>query len=606
MIFTAPLGLLALLAIPAIVAIHFFRRRFPRRPVAGLFLWQTIQRTPETGGRFARLPVTASLLLECLAALMLALLLAGARLRPASDSAHLVVLLDDSASMAATNAQSESSRDRAVRRILTELERLGPSARVSLVQSGERPSVLLGPAALAIEARHVLETWKPQAPHHSLSLSLRLARELAGGNGRLMIVTDTLPAPDQRDPEQRALWVSTGLPLANVGITAAQRTFSVDRSGGVLSLTLENFSNSTVQRGLRVATIENPEKEILTKDIDLPAGVSSLNLPLPAGVPAVRVALSDDALLRDNEVVLVEPRPQVVGVENLLPEGRSHDALTKALDALSGVTRTANPHLSFVAAEALTQPPVPGKWRVGFGRSAGKTAENVEGQDFAGPFVLEKRHPLLEGITLNGVVWTGASSLAAPSASRPLISIGDRPLLMALGSTPEAGFLFNLDLNRTNLIRAPDWPILISNFVEFRRRQLPGPERWNYRIGEWVRIRLGREPTGSLRIQTGSVSRELPANSVLEFIAPQTGGLLRVLEGEKILYELGVNFLDEDEGDLRRAASGDSGAFETQAASLKTENGPASDPLFWLLFAVGTAAIVGNWCFVTPRREQSL
>ena len=29
MTFTAPLGLLALLAIPAIVAIHLFRRRFP-------------------------------------------------------------------------------------------------------------------------------------------------------------------------------------------------------------------------------------------------------------------------------------------------------------------------------------------------------------------------------------------------------------------------------------------------------------------------------------------------------------------------------------------------------------------------------------------------
>jgi len=48
-IFTTPLGLLALVAIPAIVAIHLFRRRFPIRPVAGLFLWQMAQRTPEGG-----------------------------------------------------------------------------------------------------------------------------------------------------------------------------------------------------------------------------------------------------------------------------------------------------------------------------------------------------------------------------------------------------------------------------------------------------------------------------------------------------------------------------------------------------------------------------
>jgi hypothetical protein len=44
MMFATPLGLLALLAIPAIVAIHLFRRRFPVRPVAGLFLWQIRRR----------------------------------------------------------------------------------------------------------------------------------------------------------------------------------------------------------------------------------------------------------------------------------------------------------------------------------------------------------------------------------------------------------------------------------------------------------------------------------------------------------------------------------------------------------------------------------
>src|SRR5204862_3887319 len=107
MIFTAPWGLLALLGVPAIIAIHLFRRRFPPRPVAGLFLWQTLRQTPEGGGRISKLPITASLILECLAALALALILAGARIRPASVNEHLVVLLDDSASMSATNARNE-------------------------------------------------------------------------------------------------------------------------------------------------------------------------------------------------------------------------------------------------------------------------------------------------------------------------------------------------------------------------------------------------------------------------------------------------------------------------------------------------------------------
>src|SRR4029453_8131568 len=88
MIFTTPLGLLGLLAIPAIVAIHLFRRRFPVKPVAGLFLWQVVRQRPEGGGRIARLPITTSLILECLAALALTLVVAGPRVFSARARPH--------------------------------------------------------------------------------------------------------------------------------------------------------------------------------------------------------------------------------------------------------------------------------------------------------------------------------------------------------------------------------------------------------------------------------------------------------------------------------------------------------------------------------------
>ena len=39
MTFAAPFGLLALLAVPAIVALHLFRRRLAERRVAGAFLF---------------------------------------------------------------------------------------------------------------------------------------------------------------------------------------------------------------------------------------------------------------------------------------------------------------------------------------------------------------------------------------------------------------------------------------------------------------------------------------------------------------------------------------------------------------------------------------
>jgi hypothetical protein len=600
MIFTTPLGLLALLAIPTIVAIHLFRRRFPPRPVAGLFLWQVVRQTPEGGGRISRLPVTASLILECLAALALALILAGARIRPASVSEHLVVLLDDSASMSAANARGESARDRAVRRVLTEIERLGSSARVTLVLSGERPSVLLGPAALAVEARATLEKsakWKPEAPHHSFDLGLRLARELAGKTGRLMVLSDA-PPPDGKEREG-VLWVAVGEPLANVGITSAQRTISPLEGKGAISLTLANFSDS--QTRLRLS-LKTSDKELLSRDIDLAPGTSSVTLPLPPGLPAIKVSLSDDTLQRDNEVTLVEPRPQEVGVENHLPDGRGRQALSKALGSLSGVTLAEHGHLAFIPASELDRPAAPGVWRVGFGRAPAALAAPGEARDFVGPFVPEKRDPLMEGITLAGVVWTGASPLAP--GVHPLVSAGDQPLIVLLGQRPESGILFNLDLDRTNLIRAPDWPILISNLVEVRRQSLPGPDRWNYRVGEWVRVRLGRDPKGPLRFRSGGIERALPAGRSVEFAAPSPGGLLQVMEGDAVLVELGVNFLDEDETNLRMKSTSEIGKLDNASRGLRSENGPASDPLFWVLVVISGLAIILNWYWLSPHTKR--
>lgn len=596
MTFTSPLGLLALLAIPAIVVIHLFRRRFPPRPVAGLFLWQVVHQTPQGGGRVSKLPVTASLILECLAALALALILAGARFNPASVSEHLVMLLDDSASMAALNGQNQSPRDRAAQRIVDEVERFGRAVRVTLIQSGERPSVLAGPAALGVEVRAALEKWKPQAQHHSLALSLRLARELAGKTGRIMVFSDA-PPELEIDGIQ---WVSVGEALGNVGIIDAQRSLSPNEGKGTISLT---FGNSSTENSKRQLHLVAQGKEILTQEVNVPPKISSLNLPLPTGLPAVTVSLSNDALQRDNEVTLVEPKPQIVSIENRLPNGRGHDALDRALRAVSGITRSEHGQLVFGPATVLDQPPTPGVWRTGFGRAPARLLSSGEPRDLIGPFIPEKRHPLLQGVTLGGVVWAGAVPVNL-SFVRPVLSSGNEPLIGLLGSRPDDGILFNVDLDRTNLLRTPDWPILISNIVELRRLDLPGPERWNYRAGEWVRVRLGRDPKGPLHFKCGSIERDLPSSRLMEFTAPAPCGLLEITEGKDVVFQLGVNFLDEKESNLSDRGRGEFGKPNPNAGGMRTESGPESDPLFWTLLTVAGVALIANWCWAIRNATQ--
>ena len=73
--------------------------------------------------------------------------------------------------------------------------------------------------------------------------------------------------------------------------------------------------------------------------------------------------------VRDNEVMLAEPRPRIVGVENHLREGpRPNRVVEGDRVALSGVTQAESGHLAFVDAADIDRTAHAGVWRVGFGR----------------------------------------------------------------------------------------------------------------------------------------------------------------------------------------------------------------------------------------------
>ena len=71
-----PLGLLALLGLPAVLAVHFLQRRARREVVSTLFLLTPLHRESESGRRWERLRTSWPLWLQLLAVLVLAWLMA--------------------------------------------------------------------------------------------------------------------------------------------------------------------------------------------------------------------------------------------------------------------------------------------------------------------------------------------------------------------------------------------------------------------------------------------------------------------------------------------------------------------------------------------------
>jgi hypothetical protein len=334
-LFAEPLGLLALLAVPAVLALHWFRRRFRPREVSALFLWQSEAPAALAGRRRERLMNSPSLWLELAAALLLALAFAGP---PATARAeHLVVVLDGSASMDAV-AGGESARERA-RVILSEtIDELPRGSRATLIESGSRPRVLAGPAAFTAEALQRLETWRPSGTRHDLGPALALALELAA-EGAITVVTDRFE-PQAFLPQVEV--IALGRPADNLAITHAAR--SRELAGSVARdsafLTVSSFAHAPRRAAL---VLESDGRRLLEREIDLAPGERlQLSFDLSPDTGLVEARLSSDALAIDDRAWLAPAPERTLALHSeLAPE----EARSLGLSGASGpIERWLEPH----------------------------------------------------------------------------------------------------------------------------------------------------------------------------------------------------------------------------------------------------------------------
>lgn len=534
---TQPLGLLALLALPAIVVLHLFRHRLRTVPVSAVFLWAP-QGGPSTAGR-RRVPLhqSPSLWLELLAALLLTAVLSGLRGCGGGQVEHLVLVLDGSGSMA-----SDGLRDAALSEANALLRRLDRNDRATVIQTGPQPSILAGPAVPRREAMLAMEQYAPAAVQHDLQGGVSLGWELSGG--QVTLITDH-HQPDQW-PETVSL-ISVGQSAENVAFTTASRMRTPE--GERLFVTVQSFADSDVRAQLRITA---NGQLISEQSIALPVGEDvPLSLPLPPQTSTVQMTLSatEDALALDSHVVVAAPPARMLNLAVALP----NDVAVRTGLGARGVrwaqlvedSQLVSPSAAHLLLTAQSTPTNPATWPVVIAAGSSTSA-------FVGPFLLDRSHPLLDGVALQGVVWS-ASRQEMPGV--PLISAGDQPLLTEeVDDSGQRRYHLNIDLNRSNLHRTPSWPIFLSNLARLRRASLPGPVSTNLLMGEMFQYTT--PPPGQWTLHSDNQSETLTFDADLiidQFPAPGVYTLHR--DGEPVT-DIAVRFLDAGESDLTQQQSG--------------------------------------------------
>ena len=614
MYFANPWGLLGLLALPAIVVIHLYHRRYPPLLVAGLHLWGIETHTTTAGRTRERLPITASLICELLAALVLSLVLADPRWGNLGKVVHLVVVLDNSASMSSRppGLEEKSFRDAAIDELDRRAKQLPRGSVVTVLRTARRPEMLAGPAVPWEEAKPKLDEWRPALPKHDFQPTWDLASQLAAETGELLFLTDVVPDEKVATPKLMEI-VSVGRALENVSISAARWDFDSQTAKGRVFLRLSNHG----KRGANVRVAGSVgERIIFQENVTLAAGVSSpLEVEVAGGLGRLSITTENigDGLPLDNRIELIEPKVRTLHVSLALSkDSPALKAVQRALRGIPNVTLTDTASAELIIAPAQPLPPSRRElaW-LGIGPFDSSEPARKASQDIVGPYVLEKQNPLLDGLTLSGVVWGGVQPLKLDVA--PIITAGQNPLLSRLNGTRTTAYLLNLDFARTNLGESPDWPILLSNLIELRRDNLPGLRRWNYRLNEEIRFRLIEDaPSTTTAATSGDASAknaeretELPESSrplllvhhgqkrslarapIVEVPPLEEADVYTILDGDRLIGEFAVNFFDSEESTLTDLRPGRRDPKEEAASS----GFQIDQPLTWLVL-VGIVLIL--------------
>jgi hypothetical protein len=556
-LFLHPWALIGLAAVPVLVLVYFLRNRFRPWPVASLMLWRLPAQPRTVGARRERLRLPWLFWLELLVLVLLVLAATSPDWNIRRGGRPLIVVLDDSVSMRARSGGT-TARERALRFLEQRLrqERHSP---VRLILAGSTPRTLEGTGADVRSLRQRLEAWRCEAPASDLARAIGLATEWSRNQADVLVLTDQ-PPPEGLNPGEGLVWYAAGQRVANAGFVGAARTTAGERDRCFLEVLNGGTGTHQTELVIRVGTEVWDRKELSLA----PGQRHRWVFNVPADAPVVTAVLGSDGLEEDNTVWLAPPPRRMVSVALALTNVALKSLVERTLQA-TGLYRPATQVPDLVIHEGAARAWPARTWTV-------EWLDPEEPVLFAGPFLPDRTHPLMEGLTLQGVLWAGGRQMEAPDLV-PILLAGNVPLIAERAAAQGARHLtFAYDLEHSTLHESPDWPILFWNLLHWRGSRLPGLRDTNVRRGAEVAVvHEGRGVT----VQ-GPDGWQWTADTGLDpcVFVPPRAGLYRVNRGGEGEW-LAVNLLAEGETNLSGCDRGVWGTWRVDVRA-RQESAPSS------------------------------
>ncbi len=468
----------ALLAAP-IVVFYILKIRLRREPVSTIIFWRQIFHEKQPRSIWQHLRHLTSLALQ----LAFLALLVGALVKPllnwqTKNARHLVLVVDNSASMNATDV-SPSRLEEARRLGYQAISGLGEADEMAIVAAGGQPRVVCGLTGHQRTLRRALESiTASDAPTHvdeGVEIGLRLLAE--ADNREVIVLSDAgfSDAEKLREAHDVRL-VSIGGKASNIGITRFQvRRSLADPVGFQILAEVQNYSPERTECRLEVTLGEDVVDVLPLKLEPGERWARVLDQQSAEGGTVLAKLTQDDALAADNEAWAVLPHTRRQQVLLVTP---GNLFLQKVLEAIPlvelSVSKTAPDTLSDGAILILhkTLPAKLPAGRIIVIDPASGCDLWQDGDKLQNPIVVDQDRdsPLMAHLRLDNVVFPEARKLVFSEPPKILAKALEGDALYAAVTRPAGDVLvLSANLDEGDLPLRTAFPIMISNALNWFR-----------------------------------------------------------------------------------------------------------------------------------------
>ncbi len=460
----------ALLAVP-LVLLYLLRLRRRAQPVSSTLLWRRAILDREANTLWQRLRRNVLLLLQLATLAFLVFALARPYVSaPGGPSRQIIVLLDASASMQATDVRP--SRFEAARtQVRALIETLGMNDRMTLIAVDGTPRALGALSNDKVQLRAALDALRPSLSAANWGAAIALAAAVGAGDeeSTTFIFSDGANADDLALLPGAARFV----PIGESGDNLALSTLALRRARDGLAA-LVRVTNHGLRDEQALVAVRAEAALIDARTLDVPAGgaVEWTVGDIPSTARWIQAEIKEARynLLAADDVAYAVNAANVARRALLITPGNLF--LEQALAALPGLRTTR---------AAALPPEIKGYDLyvldgVSATLPAGANALLIGAQGVFTPtaifsdtvYVRTAPHPIARDLDWRTVSVRDAYRLAAPDWLRPVVEGQGGPLVLA-GESPDGALgrvvALAFDLRRSDLPLQIAFPILIANSV---------------------------------------------------------------------------------------------------------------------------------------------